>query len=171
MFKENRYGGIKLREKTVYKRSIITMIVGMIAAPVTGVIIWFLCGLFFDETGVIGAIAGGLITLITWYISIFSERVRIEIDKMHLSYFKGKKLVHRYKLDQITIGYREKYTVGGFGSDTLDLKIYNVETRESDSIDCAPLGSSRFYKMYNQLSECTVIVENVLKVTKEGKFE
>ena len=167
MFKENVYGGIKLQEKTVYKRSIITMLVGIISAPVAGVLIWFLCGMFFDETGMVGAIVGGLITLIFWYISIFSERIRLEIDKTHLKYYKGKKLVHSYKLNQITIGYREKYTVGGFGSDTLDLKIYNVETRESDSIDCAPLGSSRFYKMYNKLSECTVIVENVLKVTKE----
>ena len=158
---------IFLNEPFVFKRSAFTMIWGIVAAPFSGFVVWLVVGWFLGDYPIIPYLAGLLTILIILYVSIFSERIKFEIDNNELRYYKGKRLRETHVLADIGVGYHTKIYRGVGGDNDLKLKIYNYNTDKESTIDCSPLGQSRFYKLYSCIKERTREEEvQVLKAEK-----
>lgn len=132
---------------TTYKRSLFVLLKGLIGAPCAGFVV-YLVGCFFTQDMRILLGVAAAITLIIWYISIFSEQIHFTLsDAGELCYYKRGKCRARYDLTRCSAGYRRRSD----GTDhTISLRIYDAEGKEHD-IDASPLGRSRFEALYAKI--------------------
>ena len=137
--------------KIVYKRTIFSLLKGIIGAPFAGICAIIVCGMFITENMNILFCIGGGITLLILYITIFSEHIRLEADDRELRYYKRGKLRKTYALDNISVGYRTKVQSGLMGNEDLTLRIYVIDEDRETTIDCSPIGLRKFHSLYEHL--------------------
>lgn len=146
----------------VYKRGIISLIWSLILAVFGGAFVGFIIYLFYQNMYVYIGVPI-IITLLMGYGAIFKENIKFELEEEQLRYFEKKNLVHSLDLSEYYVGYRTKTSDGS--ADYIYLNLQNEDSNESMiEIDCTPLGTSKFYKMYNDL-------ENYAKKPETQKLE
>jgi len=155
----------------VFKRGIFSFIKSIIIAIVTGVFLWFILGLFewFQVNQIaLYAIPGG-ITLILLYRSFFSENIKIEIEEDGtLRYFKNRKLRETINLKESMVGYSVKTRDGS--AEVADLYIYEAGAKDI-TIDCEPLGITKFYRMYEEIKVYAKEQSDKLETKQKNKEE
>jgi len=155
-----------LRETSVYKRSTFSMIKGIVAAPFSGLIVCFFCSFLLSDRN--SMLLGVAVAMIILYISVFGENIRIEVDDKELRYYKGKKMLASYMLDNISVGYNSKIESGFLGNQDITLRIYDMTTDTEAGIDCSPIGSRKFDELYEYLESKTHSETEVLSVKKNN---
>ena len=130
-----------------FKRSAISLIWSLILAVGGSVAIFFLSLIFFDEITVINFVIAGAILLVMGYMSIFSENISFELSGSSFKYFKRGKLKKELDLKKYTAGYKTRHSEGT--ADDLSLYLSPVDGKgEEIVIDCTPIGTNKFHKMY-----------------------
>ena len=103
---------------------------------------------FFIVVGI-----AALIFLFMLYSVLFSEKIFVEVDEKELRYYKRGKLRETYAFSTYRFGY---HTISSSGTtDTIRLKILNIENGNEESLDLQPLGSRQFHKLFAILEENT----------------
>ena len=132
----------------VYKRSLWVMVKGLLMAPCAAAIACFFLSMFVENALVLMGVPA-LIFLALIYMAIFSENIRFELeDNGTLRYFQKGKLKKTYKLEEYLFGYHKKSD--SMTSD-ITMNIMHVESGAEESVDCSPLGASRFASMYEEI--------------------
>lgn len=129
----------------VFKRSIITLIWGVLGGAALAVII-FIVGSIFTNNSMLLIGIGVVVMLLVWYLSIFSEAIRFELDSDgQFRYYKRGKLRNEFKLRECGIGYLRRSS----GSTNHDIQLKILDSNgELTCLDASPLGASRFDKMF-----------------------
>ena len=144
----------------VYKRSLWVMLKGLLMAPCTAVLVFFVLNMFVGNSLILYGVPV-LVFIVLIYMALFSENIRFELDgDGTMRYFKKGKLKKTYKLEEYLLGYHSKSD--GTGHD-ISLRILHVESGEEESIDCSPIGARRFSDMYSSLKAHTNEEPEVLK--------
>ena len=143
---------------TVYKRSLWKLFTSLILAPLAPlavffIIMWLLQFFPYEWLYYTMYILPIVIFLLILYMTIWSDNIRFIItkDKM-LEYYKRGKLVQTFDLATTSIGYHHvQYTSGG--TQKLSLKL--IDSHGATTIlDCEPLGSSQFHRMFEEMERC-----------------
>lgn len=146
----------------IYKRSIWGMLKGLIAAPVTTVLVFFVLNYFSNSVLLVLGIPA-LILVILLYITLFSERIRFELEESgELRYYKNGRLKEQLFLPDCQAGY---YRKSNSGEHDISLKLLNQTTGREIGIDCSPLGLRRFEELYAQIKSATTEEPEVLQAT------
>ena len=147
-----------------YNRSLYVMIKGIISAPFSGLVVYIILNFFVDNQIILLG-AAAVVTLLVFHMSVFSSRISFTLsDAGEFCYYKKGKLENRFDLTRCSVGYNKR-TDGNY----IYLKIVD-ETGNETSIDAEPLGSMRFMKMYNDMTEY-VNDDEVLKADNSGIIE
>lgn len=97
--------------------------------------------------------AGILVFLGMAYSLLFSEAIQIDVNDTALYYYKNKKLKGTYPFSDYVFGYRQVQQ--GSTTDTIDLRVLNIDTREETILNCEPLGPSQFQRLFTLLESKT----------------
>ena len=130
-----------------YKRGILSFIWSLFLAIAAGVFLFFVVGWFTDNAMIIYGISGAVM-LIYLYMTVFSENIKFEIEEGKFRYYKRNKIREDVDLTESYIGYNVKTSDGS--ADHIYLYI-NTTSGEEKSINCTPLGVSKFYKMFDEM--------------------
>jgi hypothetical protein len=153
----------------IYKRTVFSVIRGVIIAPFTGLAV-FVVGQFFLPRllGLLGLV-GLIVALAVLYVTVFSENIRFELDSDgKFRYYKMGKLKNEFKLQGYGIGYRSKTERGLLGSSYINLKLQD-EHGELTEIDAGPLGNTQFHKMFEEMEKFTATDAETLSVNTGKK--
>ncbi len=137
---------------TVYQRSKAKFIKSLIIIPLppfaVGMVLLFI-GQYFPQTWfmiltvliVLGVLA------VMLHQTLISDNVRFEIsDTGEMNCYEGNKLKHTFDLKNCESGYHHRqYTSGG--TQSLRLRI-TEQNGKMTVLDCEPLGSAKFYEMF-----------------------
>jgi len=138
----------------VYKRSMFSMIKGIVGAPFAGIVAIIIVSFFVDNQ-VILAVIGVATAVAVLFVTLVSEDIRVEVDERELRYFKRSKLSESFPLANLGVGYRTKVERGLLGNEDLTLKLLLLDTGEERALDCSALGAGRFYKLFETLEART----------------
>jgi len=141
-------------ELQIYKRTVFSMIKGIIGAPFAGVVAVIIAS-FFNLNDLVLAVIGVVAAIAVLYVTLVTEDIRVEVDARELRYFKRNKLREAYPLSNLGVGYRTRVERGLFGNEDLTLKLLLLDSGEEKSLDCSSLGTTRFYKLFETLEERT----------------
>lgn len=141
----------------VYKRSLYVCIKSLILY-VLGIFVLFII-LYSLIPMKYNIIVTGIFILIFLYVFFINDNIKFILEDNILSYYEGKKLVYEFNLDDVEhISYELTRKSGTVTK--LNLII------DGESIDCEPLGLSKFYKLYEDLLEIKPHKSVKLKVEK-----
>lgn len=147
----------------VYKRSLWVMVKGLILAVFAGFAGYFITGFFTQDLRLIYGIPAALFLILTW-LALVSENIRFELEPGgQLRYFKRGRLKHSCQLKNCGAGYRQRSENGIFGSHDITLNLVDMETAQQTSLDCSPLGPSRFERMFRAIEGHTATQPEVLR--------
>lgn len=125
---------------------------GIIGPVALAVVAYIVLSIFFPKIGsnnmALIAIAAIALLIMAYFIydAIIGKNIRIEIDNTELRYYKHNQLKGTYKLADYSFGYR---TVSqGSTTDTINLRMMNLQTGEETVLDCEALGPNQFHKMF-----------------------
>ena len=147
-----------------FGRGIMSLVWSLILAVGGGVFLWFVISIFTENSLIIYGISGGLFAIMT-YMAIFSENIKFEITGSNFKYYKRAKLVNDLDLKEYTSGYRQKSSDGSV--DDITLTLVNKKTEEVIQIDATPIGSRKFFEMYELIDVYAKHVAK-LKTVKKG---
>jgi len=143
-----------MQEGLVFKRTVFSMLKGIIGAPFAGFVVVIVASFFnLGETTLFLLGAAGAVIIL--YITIVGENIRVEVDLRELRYYKGSKLKESYVLENIGVGYYSRVERGLMGNENLLLKVRKFDTQDETSLDCSPLGQKQFYKLFEYLEAHT----------------
>ena len=149
----------------IYKRSLFSLVKGLIISPFTGLLVLFIAQIFMPLG--LSVILGVLAVAALLYMTIFSEDIYFELDDDGaFRYFKQGREQHAFALPACRIGYRRKTEWGLFGNNDIKLKILDAEGEETE-IDADPLGTSRFDEMFAAMEQFSI--RDVETLTAEKK--
>ena len=137
-----------------YKRTLFSLIKGVILAPFTGLFIFIIAQILLPVPvcAVLGVAAAAIIV----YISVFSENIYFELDDDGtFRYFKMGTLKNTIKLSDYRIGYYRKTERGIFGLNNIALKLFDSEDQETN-IEAGPLGTTQFDKMFAEMEKFAI---------------
>ena len=134
-----------------YKRTLFSLIKGVILAPFSGLFVFILAQIIFPVP--LCAIIGIAVAAIIVYISVFGENILFELDDDGtFRYYKMGKLKNTYKLQEYRIGYYRKTERGILGLNNIDLKLQDSKGEEQ-SIESGPLGTTQFDEMFAEMEK------------------
>ena len=149
----------------VYKRTLFSMIKGIIIAPFGGLFVFIIGQIFLPVP--LCAVLGVITAAIILYISVFSENIYFELDDDGtFRYFKMGALKNTFKLSDFRIGYYRKTEWGILGLNNIDLKIADANG-EVTEIDAGPLGTAQFDKMFEEMEKYAIKDIETLSAGKE----
>lgn len=98
------------------------------------------------------------------YSSIFKENIKIEIDNKYLKYYENNILKEEIDLSKVSYGY--KITNNNY----INLYLYEDNNNNYKSLDCSPLGVTKFYDLIEEISKSTKNKDNIpeAKIIKKG---
>jgi hypothetical protein len=137
-----------------YKRTLFTLIKGLITAPFGGLFVFIVAQFFLPATicGILGVVAAAAIA----YITIFSEAIHFELDDDGaLRYFKKGNLQSTYELSKYRIGYHRRTEWGILGNNNIRLKFMDTAGTESE-LDAGPLGTTQFDEMFAAMEKYAI---------------
>ena len=137
----------------VYKRTIWMFLSSFIGSIVGAAAIGFITYLFTEDLRIIIGITLVILGL-SMLLTLFGENIRFELDVNELKYFKNNKLKNTFKLNNISIAYETE--TGRKKATTITLTVYEHSTNQSVNIDCAPLGLTQFYRMFEEIEPQTI---------------
>lgn len=147
----------------VYRRSPWLMLKGIISAPCAGLLVFFAAGFFINDIRIVYGISV-LVCLLVLFISVFSENIRLELDKNgELRYYKGGRLRGSYALEHCVVGYHRESDTGLLASHDIKLHILDVTSGEELDVDCSPLGLLRFEEMFTEIKQHTKDEPEILR--------
>ena len=150
----------------VFRRGIFSLLWSLLLAVVGGPFLGFIISWFTEDMYII-LIPAILVSLWLLYSAIFSENIRFEIDEDGMfRYIKRKKIEKELNLKEYYCGYRTKVSDGT----TDDLRLNLLKTDDSEDkfdIDCTPLGTSKFHKMFFLIEGYCAKSSNKLEVKKK----
>ena len=140
----------------VFKRTAAGMILGVVSAPFSALVVFFVGSVFTENMMIlIGASAGICITIV--YISVFGENITLELDGSTLRYYRRRKL--KYEFDAAACSFRYKIVSGSGLLSSSDIKLYvtdmSSELQKEIQLDCSPIGQKRFHELFELLGELT----------------
>lgn len=144
----------------VYKRNAFSLVKSIVyaigAGAAVAVIAYIICTALSlnEQTAMIIAIVLGVLVLVGMVLSaVFSENISFEIEPDgKMRYFQKGKLKKEYYLPECSVGYKQ---VSGRNTATnIEFQIV-LPNSEVEKIDVSPLGSTKFFKMYEQMAEFT----------------
>jgi hypothetical protein len=137
---------------------------GIIIAPVTGAVLYFVAQLIIPSLiicGLIGLAAAAALL----YMAFFSENIYFELDDDGaFRYFKRSNQEMSFNLTTCRVGYRRKSESGIFGNHDINLQILDSEDKEH-SIDAAPIGVGQFTTMFTEMEKHAIKDEPMIADT------
>jgi hypothetical protein len=135
----------------VYKRTIFSMVRGIIISPFTGILVFVLAQIFLSIP--LSAAAGIGTAAVLLYIAVFSENIHFELeDNGTFRYFQKGALKHTFKLSECRVGYYRRTEWGILGNNDISLKILDDEGDETN-IEAGPLGTGQFEDMFEEMEK------------------
>jgi hypothetical protein len=148
----------------VYKRTLFSMIKGIIISPLSGILVFLLAQILLSE--MICAVLGILTSAALLYMAVFSENIYFELENNGtFRYFQKGTLKNTFDLSKCRIGYYRKTEWGIFGNNNIDLKIQNTEGEET-GIEAGPLGTSQFEDMFEEMEKFAINEIEVLEAAE-----
>jgi hypothetical protein len=139
----------------VYRRTVFSLIVGVIGAPFAGLLVFIITQIFIHSTPICAILGIGVAALVV-YMTVFSENIFFELDDDGtFRYFKQGALKNTFTLPSCRVGYHRKSESSLFGNNYITLKILDAENNETD-IDTAPLGVTQFHKMFEDMEKFSI---------------
>jgi hypothetical protein len=141
------------------------MIKGIILAPFAGLAVFVLGQIIlpFPLCIVLGLAAAAFIV----HTTVLGEDIYFELDDNGLfRYFCRKKEKNTFELSKFHLGYFRKTEWGILGNNTIRLKLVNQEGEETE-IDAGPLGTTQFYKMFEEIEKFAIKDTEVLEAAKK----
>lgn len=140
----------------VYKRNVFGLVKSLLYAVGgglgVGVIAWVICSVLSlsEQTSFIIAIVLGVLVLVGMVLSaIFSENIAFEIyPDGKMRYLQKGKLKKEYNIAECQFGYKQVSGRNTATNITLDIGLPDGEV---EHIDVSPLGTMKFFKMYEHL--------------------
>jgi hypothetical protein len=153
----------------VYKRTVFSLIKGLIIAPFSGLVVFILAQIFLQSLSlVIWGVLGVAAAVAVAYITVFSEAIYFELDDDgSLRYFKRGSLQNTYELAKYRIGYHRKTEWGILGNNDIRLKFLDTDGEQSE-IDAGPLGTTQFDEMFAAMEEYAI--KDVEQLAAEKKL-
>ena len=149
----------------VYKRTMFSLIRGLIIAPCGGFAA-FVITQFFLPT-LICVILGLAAAVALIYMAVFSENIHFELDDDGtFRYFKKGKLENTFALASYRLGYHRKTEWGILGNNNIDLKLLDAEDEET-VIEAGPLGTAQFDEMFACMEKYSIKDIEVLSAEKK----
>jgi hypothetical protein len=140
----------------VYKRTLFSMIRGIIVAPFSGLLVFIIAQLIFPSLLPLCAIIGVLVAALIVYIAVFSENIYFELeDDGTFRYYKKGVLQTTYELARYRIGYHRKTEWGLLGNNDIRLKFLD-DAGEETEIDAGPLGTTQFDDMFASMEKYAI---------------
>ena len=138
----------------VFRRTAAGMILGVISAPFSAFVVYFVGSVFTENQMIlIGASAGICIAVI--YISVFGENITLELEGSMLRYYRRRKL--KYEFDASACSFRYKIVSGSGLLSSSDISLYvtdmSDELQKETQLDCSPIGQKRFHELFELLEE------------------
>jgi hypothetical protein len=150
----------------VYKRTVFSMIKGIIISPLSGILV-FLLAQILPIPVPLCALAGIVVAALLLYMAVFSENIYFELeDDGTFRYFNKGTLKNTFELSKCSIGYHRKTEWGIFGSNNIDLKILDAEGKET-GIEAGPLGTGQFEDMFEEMEKYAIKDVEVLEAAKK----
>jgi len=148
-----------------YKRTMFSLIKGIIATPFTALVVFLITQIFLPvPICAVLAIAAGLVLA---YLTIFSENINFELEENgSFRYFKNGKLQNEFELPKYRIGYYRKTELGFLGNVDIDLKLVDSEGEET-VIDAGPLGTPQFDEMFARMEKFAIRDIEVMNAEKK----
>jgi hypothetical protein len=144
-----------------YKRTTFNLVKSILIAPVTGIVVYMIAGLFLPES--IGLLLGAAAGAVLLYMALFSESIHFELDDDGaFRYVKRGRLENSFALGSCRIGYRRKSQSGIFGNNDINLKIFDGEGKETD-LDASPIGTVQFMSMFEKMEKYALKDEEPIK--------
>ena len=147
-----------------FKRGIWSLLKSLLVAVAAPVALFFVVSIFTEKSWLLYGIPSIAFVFLV-YCAIFSENIRFIIEGNRLEYYKRSKL-ETYDLNLYDVGYRAKTTDGD--PDHIYLYLTKKGEEDSISIDCTPLGLSKFYKMYELLETSSEKKVHKVQTKKKG---
>lgn len=151
----------------IYKRAFITLLMGVIGAPFSGVVVFVVGSFFIESTALLTAIAVIVCVVILW-LTVFNENIYFTLSESgQFSYYKRGKLRQQLDIPHCYVGYYRKTTDAT--DHDIQLRILPVGSDEMDTIyiDASPLGASRFEKMFAELEKFAANEPEVMTAVKK----
>jgi|GEM_PF-810393 len=136
----------------VFKRGVISLIWSLILAIGGAGFVFFISWIFTEEIEALNFILSGATLFLLGFSAIFGENISITINGNNLKYTKRNKVIHDLDLTEYASGYKTRHSDGT--ADDLRLILAPIGGGEEINIDCTPIGTNKFHKMYG-------IVENL----------
>jgi hypothetical protein len=137
-----------------FKRGLWSLIKSVVVAFITPVFVFFFVLFFVDNYMIPAAIAGAAFIFL-FYLALFSERIKFQIENGELRYYKNEKLKNTFVIKETYFRYRIKSTNDGSGT-SHDINLYASDMKAPEEnevqIDCSPIGMRKFEKMFDLLS-------------------
>jgi hypothetical protein len=139
----------------VYRRTVFSLIIGVIGAPFSGILVFIITQVFIHSIPLCAILGVGVAVLVV-YMTVISENIFFELDDDGaFRYFKQGALKNTFTLPSCRLGYHRKSESGLFGNHYITLKILDAENTETD-IDTGPLGVTQFYKMFEEMEKFSI---------------
>ncbi|MDR2507235.1 MAG: hypothetical protein LBD67_04475 [Candidatus Accumulibacter sp.] len=133
----------------VYKRSMWVIFKELVYAPAAGFVVYLAAGFFTSSAPAAYGISA-LVALAIACLAISGGNVRFELEPGGaFRYYKGGKLQNSHDITKCHIGYHCESVSGLWGSDDIELRISDRDSR----IDCSPLGPGRFHEMFEEMEK------------------
>lgn len=137
----------------VYKRSLGVLLKSLVSAPCAALFVYLAASFFTSDIRILYGLPI-LIFLALFYLAVFSENIRFELDGCgRLKYFQKGRLKQTFHLEECAAGYRQNSTGGFFGSHDITLEVLCLTNGQATAIDCSPIGLRRFERMYEEIKE------------------
>ena len=149
----------------VYKRTMFSMIKGIIIAPFTGLLVFILAQLLLPVPVciILGLAAAG--TLV--YMALISENIYFELDDNGaFRYYQKGSLKNTFDLGTCRIGYKRKTEWGFLGNNDIKLQIIDGANEEI-FIDSGPLGTTQFHAMFERMEKYAIPDTETLKAEQK----
>ena len=146
----------------VYKRSVWTMVKGLILAPLAAVGLYFVVSIFTNSLLLLYGISLAAFVLLL-LSALFGDNVRFELDANGiLRYYKMGRLKSTHNIPQCSVGYRRKSDSGFLATHDIQLQIADPVNGNEVSIDCSGIGPGNFERMFERLQQYSGVQPGVL---------
>lgn len=147
-----------------FKRGIISILWSTLIAIATPVFLYFIISIFTENRIILFSVPT-VVFIFLILQTIFGENIKIEINDNKFKYYKKNELLHDLDLKNYAAGYRAKTSDGT--ADSLTLQLVEVKTGEELFLDCTSLGQTKFYNMYETVSNVTETTDSKKLKTKK----
>jgi hypothetical protein len=139
----------------VYKRTLFSMIQGLIVTPFGGLAVFIIAHIFIPSLWLcilLGLAAAAFLA----YSTILGENIHFELDDNGtFRYFNRGQLKNTFELSKYSIGYHRRTERGFLGNNTIRLKLVNSEGEETE-IEAGPLGTTQFNTMFEEMEKFSI---------------